>query len=383
MPDKSPDNSSILLAFLGNFNYDSRMFNFYTSLKKQGYSVSVVSFDWLTEGFSPERGDVSVYRLTKGRFSLLFYMQFAAILLYRLLKSKANLFFAEDIYTLPFVLFAAKLKNVPVVYDSREVYSQLAGLVNKQHIQRLIVFIEKFCIRKVNLTMTTGHLDSAHIEKQYSIPPTFVMRNLPLYTENILPFDFRTHYNIPANKSLLLYQGAVLHGRGLKVILPLLPSLPDCVLIVVGGGEQAEYYKNEVERLRLQKQVIFHGKVSQVELLQFTAGADIGLALIENLSTSYYYALPNKMFEYIQAGVPSIASNFPQMQEIVDTYRTGLCVNPEDMGQITESVLHLISDKEKYGIIKENCRAAAKELSWENEFAKLLPILQQILLTSK
>ncbi|MBI5727206.1 MAG: glycosyltransferase [Ignavibacteriales bacterium] len=383
MPDKSPDKTSILLAFLGNFNFDSRMYNFYSSLKKQGYSVSVVSFDWLTEGFNTERGEVSIYKLTKGRFSLFFYLQFAIILLYRLLKSNANMFFAEDIYTLPFVLFAAKLKNIPVVYDSREVYSQLAGLVNKQHIQRLIVLIEKFCIRKVNLTMTTGHMDSAHIEKQYGIPPTFVMRNLPQYADNIVPFNFRAHFNITADKTLLLYQGAVLHGRGLKIILPLLPSLPDCVLIVVGWGEQSGYYQAESAKLGLQQQVFFCGKVPQTELLQYTAGADIGLSIIENLSTSYYYALPNKMFEYIQAGVPSIASNFPQMQEIVDTYRTGLCVNPEDNGQITASILQLITDKEQYGVIKENCRTAARELSWENEFAKLLPILQQILLTNK
>ncbi|MDX1700370.1 MAG: hypothetical protein R3250_07115, partial [Melioribacteraceae bacterium] len=100
------------------------------------------------------------------------------------------------------------------------------------------------------------------------------------------------------------------------------------------------------------------------------AGADLGLALIENISISYYYALPNKLFEYIMAGVPVLSSNLPQMKIIIDTYGVGRYADPENKGEIISLLKEMLNDTDLLKTYKSNCNVAAKELNWENEFIK-------------
>jgi glycosyltransferase involved in cell wall biosynthesis len=370
------NDKSILIAFLGNIHYDSRVTNFYKTFKAKGYKTRVVSFDWLTDNIITERGDVSVYKLKKTS-SLLYYLRFAFILSCRILFTKADFIFAEDIYTLPFAVIFGKLKGAKIIYDSREVYGHLAGLSKRKNLQSLLRWIEKTFIHKVYKTMTTGELDSIHIEKEYGLEKTIVMRNLPLYSKIQDPFDFRNHYNLDYSTKILLYQGVILHGRGLKQIFDVLGEIDNCALVIIGGGEYTDYYKKLCSNKGLNSKVFFFGKIPQDELLTYTAGADIGLSVIENLSLSYYYALPNKMFEYILTGVPVLASNFPQMKDIIDKYKVGLYIDPENTEELKKTLQLMIDDDSLRKNLSDNCLAAAKELNWENEIKKLLPFVDR------
>ena len=122
--------------------------------------------------------------------------------------------------------------------------------------------------------------------------------------------------------------------------------------------------------------VIFFGKVPQGELFNLTAGADVGLSIIENVSLSYYYALPNKLFEYIMADVPVIVSNLPQMEEIVKMYKIGITVNPYEKTQIEKALNKLTTDTDFYRSLKQNCRIASEELNWEKEILNLYRVLE-------
>ena len=112
---------SVLITFLGNIHYDSRTANLYQSLKKEGYSVKVVSFDWLTENIKTTKGEINVYRLHKGFLSLTFYLKFALLMKYQLLITKADYIFAEDIYTLPFAVAFAKIKRLFDYFIQRKI----------------------------------------------------------------------------------------------------------------------------------------------------------------------------------------------------------------------------------------------------------------------
>ncbi|MCB0731157.1 MAG: glycosyltransferase, partial [Ignavibacteriae bacterium] len=114
----------------------------------------------------------------------------------------------------------------------------------------------------------------------------------------------------------------------------------------------------------------FIGAVNHSELLNYTAGADIGLALIENISISYYYALPNKLFEYIMAGIPIFASNLPQMKKVIDEYNVGKYVDPENENEMIKNLEELIKDQKLLSDFSANCKKASKILNWENEFEK-------------
>jgi hypothetical protein len=150
---------NICLAHLGNPFHDSRITNLSKSLKEDGCKVSVISFDWFIADKNYFDDEVKVFKLKKGKISLFFYLSFAGILIRELLKTKADIFFAEDIYTLPFVFVVAKLKHARVYYNSREIYAFIGGLRNRPYLQSLIKFIEKIFITRVDLVLNNGRMD--------------------------------------------------------------------------------------------------------------------------------------------------------------------------------------------------------------------------------
>jgi glycosyltransferase involved in cell wall biosynthesis len=369
------NDKSVLIVFLGNIHYDTRASNFYETFTRKGYKTRVISFDWLTENYKTEKGKVSVYKLKK-RSSLIFYLKFSFILAWRLMSEKADMIFAEDVYTLPLAVIFGKFKGARIFYDSREIYGHLGGLSKRKNAQGLLRWIENKFIRFTFRTITTGELDSKYLENEYGLNSTIVVRNLPFYEEIILPFNFRNYYKLNKEMKILLYQGVILHGRGLGPVFEALQNIKNCVLIIIGGGECTQHYKKLAVEKDLSEKVFFYGKVEQKDLLHYTAGADIGLSLIENLSLSYYYALPNKLFEYILTGVPVLASNFPQIVEIIDKYKVGIYISPENPKELKETLQKLIDDVELRITFRNNCLTAALELNWEKEIEKLFSCIE-------
>jgi glycosyltransferase involved in cell wall biosynthesis len=368
--------NKICIAFLGNIHYDSRAANFYNSFRERGYKVKAISFDWMTKDFKTEKGDISVYKLKKDAFRICFYLKFSLLLSFRLLFTKADFVFAEDVYTLPFIVLFSKIKNSKSFYDSREIYSHLAGLNKRENVQAFWAWIEKKCIKNIDLIITSGEMDSEFIEKEYNLKSTVVIRNLPFPTEIKESFDFRKYFNLDEDKKILLYQGVILHGRGLRIIFDVIKELENCVLIILGDGEYKEYYQTLAHKNNIDQIVFFYGKIEQNQLLKYTSGADIGLAIIENLSLSYYFALPNKMFEYINCGVPVLVSNFPQMKSIVDRYKVGIYVDPNDKDEIFKQLNILLDNNELRNKLKQNCKIAAVELNWKKEINKLFDLIE-------
>ena len=366
---------TVLIIFLGNIDYDSRASNLYKSLCERGFKVKVVSFDWLTSGLKTQTDDVSIYKLNKGFLSLTYYLKFIIILSINLFRSEAEIIFAEDIYTLPFAVLFAKFKKAKVFYDSRELYGYLAGLKKRKIIQQILKRVEKTFITKAYKIITTGKMDAEFLSKEYGVKNTIVIRNLPFLATVDSPFDFRTKYKLKSSDKIILYQGVILHGRGLRVIFDVISELENVILIIIGGGEHKNYYEQLAVEKGVDKKTIFLGKVNQKELLNYTAGADIGLALIENISLSYYYALPNKMFEYILAGVPVLASNFPQMKEIIGRYKVGIYVDPENRMELLTKLKEVLNNEVQRDQYKANCKVASYDLNWNKEIKKLFAVM--------
>lgn len=360
----------VCIAFLGNALHDSRITNLKNSLKNDNCSVSVISFDWFITSQDYRDNEVSVSHLTKGKFSLIFYLQFTFILLSELFRCPADIYFAEDLYTLPFVTMIAKIRRAKIYYNSRELYSCLGGLRNRPRLQSLITAIEKFFIKKVELVLTTGEMDSQFIEKLYGIRNTLVIRNIPLYNTPTEKVDFRKKYNLPNEMKILVYQGMLMEGRGIVPVLNALTKLPNAALIILGDGVQKNNFQNVAKELGIADRVFFEGTISQKELINYTAGGDIGLSLIENISVSYYHALPNKMFEYIMAGLPVIASDLPQMKKIIETYKVGECINIENENIIVTALNDWIDNPGKLETYRVNCAKAAEELNWQKEYER-------------
>lgn len=362
----------VLITFLGNLNYDTRCKNLFDTLSTNDFEVEFIGFDWLTSDFIESHGKISIYKLKKSFLSISFYLKFIWHLKIKLITCNASIIFAEDIYTLPFVVIFGKLKRAKILYDSRELFGFLAGLKDKKLKQFFWKWIEKLFIKKADYVIATGQMDVEYLIDEFKLNNTLLLRNLPRYYKPSAKIDLHSQLGIDKNKKLLLYQGMLLKGRGIEKIFSILNQLPNYVFLIAGGGDFEEYYKNLTVKMNIKNQVFFLGKFKQEDLLKITASVDIGLSLIENLSKSYYYALPNKLFEYIMAEVPVIVSDLPQMKETVEKYDVGFAVNYNDDNQIITAINKLTEEINLYESKKQNCQIASQELNWEKEVTSLL-----------
>lgn len=364
------DKKSVCIGFLGNAFNDTRVTNLYDSLTSDGHKVKVISFDWTTPDFKEIVGDIEVYKLDKSESSLKYYFRFMKILYRKLKKTNADIYLAADVYTLPLITIFAKLRKKRLYYDCRELYPFLAGLRNKKYTQLIIRLVERLFIGSAEAVIATGPMDAQFIQHYYKITNTLVLRNMPKLRSVTEKVNLRSKLNIPDESVMLLYQGVIFEGRGIQKTIEALPSIPGVHFVLLGSGNKTNDYKNLAERLNVSDRVHFIGTVPQSELINYTIEADLGLSLIENISLSYYYALPNKMFEYIAAGVPLISSSLPQMKGIVDEYHVGWVIDIEtnNLAEKMKTIIERGWDKEE---MKSILKSASHELNWDTEFDKV------------
>ena len=368
----------ICIAFLGNPYHDSRVTNLYNSLVEDGYDVTVISFNWFSEEITNEKKYI-VHEISRKQGSLFFYLSFILKLFFSISKTKAHIYFAEDIYTLPLIVFWGKLRKAKIFYNSREIYAFIGGLRNRPILQKFITSIEKYFVQKVDLVLTTGEMDTEFLKNFYHLNNVITVRNIPLYQSPTFNFDFRKKYNIPNEKKILLYQGILIDGRGIAIVIRALQKIQNAVFILLGDGSEKVKYINLAKKLNVNDKVFFAGSIPQNELINYTSSADIGLALIENISISYYHALPNKLFEYIMAKVPVISCNLPQMKNIVEKYKVGKVINLENENEVVQTIQEMINNENQLIEFKKNCEAAAKELNWQKEYKNLQKEIMSII----
>lgn len=368
----------ICIAFLGNPYHDSRVTNLYNSLVEDGYDVTVISFNWFSEEITNEKKYI-VHEISRKQGSLFFYLSFILKLFFSISKTKAHIYFAEDIYTLPLIVFWGKLRKAKIFYNSREIYAFIGGLRNRPILQKFITSIEKYFVQKVDLVLTTGEMDTEFLKNFYHLNNVITVRNIPLYQSPTFNFDFRKEYNIPNEKKILLYQGILIDGRGIAIVIRALQKIQNAVFILLGDGSEKVKYINLAKKLNVNDKVFFAGSIPQNELINYTSSADIGLALIENISISYYHALPNKLFEYIMAKVPVISCNLPQMKNIVEKYKVGKVINLENENEVVQTIQEMINNENQLIEFKKNCEAAAKELNWQKEYKNLQKEIMSII----
>ncbi len=368
------DKKSVCIGFLGNAYNDTRVTNLYESLTSEAHQVKVLSFDWTTPGFKERTGDIDVFQLDKSASSIKYYLRFFRILYQRLKESSADIYFSADVYTLPLMAFFAKLRKKKLYYDCRELYPFLAGLRNKKYTQLVIKLTERLFIGRADAVIATGPMDAQFIQHYYKITNTLVLRNMPKLKPVEQKVNLREQLNIPNDAKILLYQGVIFEGRGIEKTIRALPELDSTYFVLLGTGTKIHAYKKLAEELDIADRVHFMGTIPQSELINYTSAADIGLTLIENISLSYYYALPNKMFEYIAAGIPLISSALPQMKGIVDDYKVGWVIDMET-NCITEKLKSIINSDWNRDEMKERLKSASIELNWDTEFGKVKNLL--------
>ena len=301
---------------------------------------------------------------------VLFYAEFNLRLFFVLLFYKKDVLLANDLDTLLPNYLISKLQIKKLVYDSHELFSEIPELVNKPFTKKVWRSLERLVLPNLKNTYTVSNSIADYYDKKYQTKFK-VIRNLPLMIRTISKGNFSFDHK---EEKIILYQGAINIGRGLELIINTMPFISNCILVIIGNGDIIKNLKSYVKNINLVKKVRFLESLTPNELQKITPLANIGISIEEDLGLNYRFSLPNKIFDYINAEVPILVSNLPEMRKIIDTHKVGEIVKERSPQKLALQIKELL--KKDYS---EELKKAKKELIWENQEEELLAIFRNII----
>lgn len=298
----------------------------------------------------------------------LFYAELNIRFLFHLLFANVDLIFSNDLDTLLACYLASKIRRKRLIYDTHELYTEVPELYHRQFKKYLWEQLEKFILPSIQHAITVCNLIATYYESKYKISMV-VVRNIPNLPETKFEkIDLKTE-----NKNIILYQGALNEGRCLENILQAMTMIPDGHLIIIGDGDLTSKLIKISKDLNVTDKVEFIGKIDGTQLHHYTQMAKVGLCLLENVGLNYYYALPNRIFDYLHAGVPVLASDFPEISSIVTQFKTGVLIKNNDPENIAVSINQLL----KNGFDTSHFPSICAKLNWENEEKVLINVIRK------
>ena len=354
----------IIVTVSNDLVTDQRVHKMCCTLIEMGYDLLLIgrkhgSQETLYRDYATKRISMLFHR------GFLFYAELNLRLFFLLLFTKKEVLFSNDLDTLIPNYFVAKLQRKELIFDSHELFSEIPELKHRKLIKQFWLTIERWILPKLTKVITVSDAIKKHYKNLYGIEAV-VIRNLPLEKSvHQQSFPFPTE-----NKNIILYQGAVNIGRGIELMIETIKLLDSCILVIIGTGDIIEVLKQKVSSQTLENKVRFMGKVLPKDLKQFTPNATIGLSLEEDIGLNYRYALPNKLFDYIQAEVPVIVADLPEMKKLVETYQVGEILWERSPKSLAKLILKVISNNYTIALQK-----AKRELTWTKEKDKLIRLL--------
>jgi glycosyltransferase involved in cell wall biosynthesis len=283
---------------------------------------------------------------------------------------------ANDIATLIPGYFAARLSGAKLVYDTHE---YAVGVpYRKAAWAWLAATIERLLIGRCDAVITVSDGIAERLEARYGLSerPT-VVRNVPDLPPPAAAPDLRDLMGI-GSAPLVLHQGAVAEGRGGGNLVRAVAEMDSAHLLFMGAdGAFADGLLRLASELGVEGRTHVHPPVALVELLSYTTQADVGVSLLEDTCENHRLALPNKLFEYLAAGLPVVVSDLPEMRRLVSERQVGWVTDPGDPGDIARALAEAMGARGDESL-ENRVRVAASELNWRNERTRLTDLYARL-----
>jgi len=316
----------------------------------------------------------------------LFYAEYNIRLFLYLLTHQSDLIVSNDLDTLSASFLASRMKNllllpreggspgVGILHDCHEYFRGMPELTGRKNTTRIWKWIEDRIFPKLKHVIAVNDSIAKLYFEDYG-NEIVVIRNVP-FRKPKGEMKPREELGIEPHQKVILYQGAVNIDRGLEEVIQAMKYLrSDAKLIIAGIGDIYEKLQELVHSEKVPGKVILTGQIPFQELHAYTLLADIGLSIEKDVSLNYHYCLPNKFLDYIQANVPVLISQFPEMKAILNKYFIGEMLESHDPKHIAEKIDSMLMNESRLILFRENLQRAAEDLCWENEEPKLKKML--------
>ena len=306
-----------------------------------------------------------------------FYFFFNLRLFFVGLINKTDLFYANDLDTLAPLFLLSKLKKKPLIYDSHELFCEVPELKDSRIKKAIWQKLEAYIIPKLKTCITVNDSIAKIYVAKYNVP-FYIIRNISDFDHSFIP-QSRAQLSMPEDKKIILLQGAGINvDRGAEELIDAMEFVQNAVLYIIGSGDVWENLKQKVFfNKNIQNKVVLINKLPKSELINYTFNADIGLSIDKNTNLNYLYSLPNKIFDYIQAEIPILASRLPEIENIILQYKIGDFIddhNPQTIANKLNEMLY----SQQLSSYKKYLAIAKKEITWKSEKEKLLTIIKNI-----
>jgi len=344
----------LLYIVYSNINYDQRVQQELNSISK------------IVDTFSISIGDIketngNMY-INPGKIGFLKFPIAWALFLLKTIQIKPDILMFADINTAPVAIFYKILFAKPIIFDMHEIGSEMEA--NSNYFKKLIWKILEFItIRYSDHIITINNSLMGYLHK-YSDREVTVLFNYPsnrLFNRSTTP-----------KRKNFVYIGNLSSGRGLEHLVRTFLLKQDANLKIIGNG----ILKNTLRKIADSAlNIEFYDTVPLEHLTQYLLKEGTGFILTEGTCLNHYYSLPNKVFQYLQLGIPFITSDLPELKALVESTGAGVAVKVSEEG-IKSGIDEIMNHYKKY-------RKAAKNIKykyvWENQESLLLDVIKRFI----
>ncbi len=307
----------------------------------------------------------------------LFYAEYNLRLFFKLLFTRKDILLANDLDTLLPNFLVSKILNKKLVYDSHELFTEIPELTSRPKVKAVWKYIEKKIFPKLKNVYTVNRTIAEIYKNKYNVDVKVIRNIAAEYKRKNLKQGLSN--NIKGDKKMLILQGSGINiDRGAEEAVEMMQHLDNTILYIIGSGDVFEELKKLVVQLKLIDKVFIKDKMSYDELMTYTQVADFGLSLDKGTNLNYEYALPNKVFDYIQTETPIIASNRKVVANLVKENDIGFVLKSEVPKIMAKEISATINNQDLIEKYELNLKKASKRYTWEKESIKLKNIFNNL-----
>jgi glycosyltransferase involved in cell wall biosynthesis len=385
--------NKVLSIVFNEFINDNRVLNEAVSLEKNKFDITILGIQLQEKTNTYEKLEgIKVYRISRVHGRSIFYSISLFRKIFTIIKFNIDFYsfiknydydivHCHDLNTLEYGFFAKIInrRRIKLVYDAHEYETECDIRRDFFYQFRKIrsIIKEKFLIRFCDRVITVSETIADEYVRLYGIERPTVILNCPILLEKEISKKnlFRELFKLDDFKKIFLYQGYFYPGRGIDIVMNAFSQMnsTNSVLVFMGGGPLSE---NIIKHEKFGTSIFMHPFVSGDILLDYTSSADFGVAFLEDISLSDRYCLPNKLFEYIAAGLPVLASGLPELKKFISENKVGVSAPSNDDGGFIEAFREI--SRLKSEDLRNNILVARERFNWSTQEKILIDLYKRL-----